>query len=152
MTLAGENISTRRLPQSPIKEKDALRIYRDSFAFTFLHGLMASLPTFGIDAPLPSLSATRDNLGTTSAELGLATSVYLMSLGAPPLAYGPILDRVGRNPIVLFGCALVDIASLGFILSISLSREPVLPLLQLLPLQLSGTPSTARPEAQRWPT
>lgn len=122
-----------------------MRIYPDSFAFTLLFGLMASLLTFGIDAPLPSLSATGDDLATISAGLGLATSVYLMSLGAPP-------DRVGRNPIVLFGCALVGIASLGFMLSISLSREPVLPLLQLLPLQLSGTSSTARPEAQRWPT
>lgn len=84
---------------------------------------------------------------TISAELGLATSVYLMSLGAPSLAYGTISDRVGRSPIVLFGCALVGIASLGFMLSISPSREPVLPLLQLLPLQLSGTSSTARPEA-----
>lgn len=129
-----------------------MRIYSDSFVFTLLLGLMASLPTFGIDAPLPSLSATGDDLATTSAELGLATSVYLMSLGAPPLAYGTISDRVGRNPIVLFGCALVGIASLGFMLSISLSREPVLPLLQLLPLQLSGTSATTRPEAQRWPT
>lgn len=147
-----ETLSTRRLAQSPIKEKDDLRIYPDSFAFTLLVGLVASLPTFGIDSPLPSLSATGDDLGTTSTELGLATSVYLMSLGALPLAYGTISDRVGRNPIVLFGCALVGIASLGFMLSISPSREPVLPLLQLLPLQLRGTSSTARPEAQRWPT
>lgn len=57
---------------------------------------MASLPTFRIDAPLPSLSTTGDDLGTTSAELGLA-SVYLMSLGAPALAYGTISDRVGRD-------------------------------------------------------
>lgn len=121
-----------------------MRIYPDSFAFTLLFGLMASLPTIGIDAPLPSLSARGDDL--------VATSLYLMSLGAPPLAYGTISYRVGRDPIVLFGCALVGIASLGFMLSISLSRESVLPLLQLLPLQLSGTSSTARPEAQRWPT
>lgn len=84
-----------------------MRIYPDSFAFPLLLGLMASLPTFGIDAPLPSLSATGDDLGTTSAELGLA-SVYLMSLGAPPLAYGTISDRVGRKPYeygVIFGAS-----------------------------------------------
>lgn len=71
-----------RLAQWPIKEKDALRIYPDSFAFTLLLGLMACLPMFGIDAPVPSLSATGDDLATTSAELGLAS---LMSLGAPPV-------------------------------------------------------------------
>lgn len=79
-----------------------MRIYPDSFASPCYLVLWLSLPTFGIDAPLPSLSATGDDLGTTSAELGLATSVYLMSLGAPLS-----LMRVGRNPIVLFGCALV---------------------------------------------
>lgn len=147
-----ETLSTRRLAQSPIKAKDALRIYPDSFAFTSLLVVWLRCRRLALTRPLPSLSATGDDLGTTSAELGLATSVYLMSLRAPPLAYGTISDRVGRNPIVLFGCALVGIASLGFMLSISPSREPVLPLLQLLPLQLSGTSSTARPEAQRWPT
>lgn len=96
LPLAGRNISTRRLAQLPIKEKDALRIYPDSFAFPLLLGLMASLPTFRIEAPLPSLSTTGDDLGTTSAELGLA-SVYLMSLGVPALAYGTISDRVGRD-------------------------------------------------------
>lgn len=93
LPLAAGNISTCRLAQSPIKEKDALRIYPDSFAFTLLLGLMTSLPTFGIDAPLPSLSATGDDLGTNSAELGLATSVYLMSLGAPSRLWADIGSR-----------------------------------------------------------
>lgn len=64
-----ETLSTRRLAQSPIKEKDALRIYPDSFAFTLLVGLMASLPTFGIDAPPPKPFGdgrrSRNDLGRT---------------------------------------------------------------------------------------
>ncbi|MCA6108028.1 MFS transporter [Bradyrhizobium cenepequi] len=104
------------------REAWALRIHPDSSAFTLLLGLMASLPTFAIDTILPSLSATGDDLQATSVEVGLAMSVYLMSLGATPLAYGPISDRIGRKPIVLFGCVLVVIASFGCMLCISLPQ------------------------------
>lgn len=152
LPLAGGNISTRRLAQSPIKEKDALRIYPDSFAFTLLLGLMASLPTFGIDAPPPKPFGdgrrSRNDLGRT----GFGDERLSHELGSAPSRLWDDIGSRRPHPIVLFGCALVGIASLGFMLSISLSREPVLPLLQLLPLQLSGTSSTVRPEAQRWPT
>ncbi|WP_246756963.1 Bcr/CflA family efflux MFS transporter [Bradyrhizobium neotropicale] len=99
-----------------------MRIHSDSFAFTFLLGLMASLPTFGIDTILPSLSATGDDLGATSAEMGLAMSVYFVSLGATALAYGPISDHLGRKPVVRFGCVLVVCASVGCMLAISLPQ------------------------------
>ncbi|XSC48352.1 MFS transporter [Bradyrhizobium sp. RDT10] len=54
--------------------------------------------------------------------VGLAMSVYLMSMGAALLVYGPISDRLGRKPIVVFGCALVVVASLGCLLSVSLPQ------------------------------
>ncbi|MGY4426405.1 DHA1 family bicyclomycin/chloramphenicol resistance-like MFS transporter [Bradyrhizobium sp. JR6.1] len=52
----------------------------------------------------------------------LAMSVYLMSMGAALLVYGPISDLLGRKPIVVFGCALVVVASLGCLLSVSLPQ------------------------------
>src|ERR1700675_3225863 len=97
-----------------------MRIHPDSFVFTLLLGLLSSLPTFGIDMILPSLSATGADLGAAPADVGLAMSVYLLSLGAALLVYGPVSDRFGRKPIVVFGCALVIIASLGCIFSHSL--------------------------------
>ncbi|WP_407177208.1 Bcr/CflA family efflux MFS transporter [Bradyrhizobium sp. STM 3562] len=99
-----------------------MRIQPNSFAFTLLLGLLASLPTFGIDMILPSLSATGADLGATPAEVGLAMSVYLVSLGAALLIYGPISDRFGRKPIAVFGSVLVIIASLGCIFSRSLPQ------------------------------
>jgi DHA1 family bicyclomycin/chloramphenicol resistance-like MFS transporter len=92
----------------------------DSFAFTLLLGLLSALPTFGIDMILPSLSATGADLGATPADAGQAMSVYLLGLGAALLVCGPVSDRFGRKPIVVFGCALVIIASLGCILARSL--------------------------------
>jgi DHA1 family bicyclomycin/chloramphenicol resistance-like MFS transporter len=40
-----------------------VRIHPHSFAFSFLLGLLSSLPAFGIDMILPSLSATAADLG-----------------------------------------------------------------------------------------
>ena len=99
-----------------------MRIHPDSFAFTLLLGLLSALPTFGIDMILPSLSATGADLGAPPADVGLAMSVYLLSLGASLLAYGPVSDRFGRKPIVIFGCALVIFASAGCILARSLPQ------------------------------
>jgi MFS transporter, DHA1 family, multidrug resistance protein len=54
-----------------------VRIHPDSFVFTLLPGLLSSLPTFGIDMILPSLSATGADLGAAPADVGLVMSVYL---------------------------------------------------------------------------
>ena len=99
-----------------------MRIHPDSFAFTLLLGLLSSLPTFGIDMILPSLSATGADLGAAPADVGLAMSVYLLGLGAALLVYGPVSDSYGRKPIVVFGCVLVIIASLGCIFAQSLPQ------------------------------
>ncbi|WP_348638220.1 Bcr/CflA family efflux MFS transporter [Bradyrhizobium sp. ISRA463] len=115
---------------TPINGNMAVRINPNSFAFTLLLGLLASLPTFGIDMILPSLSAAAADLGVTSADVGLAMSVYLMTMGASLLIYGPVSDRFGRKPIIMFGCALVVAASLGCLLSSSLSQLLVFRALQ----------------------
>jgi DHA1 family bicyclomycin/chloramphenicol resistance-like MFS transporter len=99
-----------------------VRIHPDSFVFTLLLGLLSSLPTFGIDMILPSLSATGADLGAAPADVGLTMSVYLVGLGAALLVYGPVSDRFGRKPVVVFGCALVIIASVGCIFARSLPQ------------------------------
>ncbi len=107
-----------------------MRIHPNSFAFTLLLGLLSSLPTFGIDMILPSLSATAADLGAAPADMGLAMSVYLLGLGTALLVYGPLSDRYGRKPIVVFGCALVIVASLGCIFAHSLGQLLVFRALQ----------------------
>jgi MFS family permease len=56
--------------------------------------------TFGIDMILPTLSATGSALGVPASDIGIDMSVYLLSLGATLLVYGPLSDRIGRKPIV----------------------------------------------------
>jgi DHA1 family bicyclomycin/chloramphenicol resistance-like MFS transporter len=92
-----------------------VRIDPNSFAFTVLLGLLSALPTFGIDMILPTLSATGADLGAPPSDVGQAMSVYLLSLGAALLVWGPVSDRFGRKPIAVFGCLLVIAASIGCI-------------------------------------
>jgi DHA1 family bicyclomycin/chloramphenicol resistance-like MFS transporter len=118
------------IPYQPIQWSLIVRIPPNSFAFTLLLGLLASLPTFGIDMILPTLAATGTDLGAPPSDVGLAMSVYLLSLGAALLVYGPVSDRFGRKPIVMFGCALMIIASIGCCFANSLPQLLVFRALQ----------------------
>ena len=97
-----------------------MRIAPNSPAFSWLLGLLSALPTFGIDMILPTLPATATALRAPASEVGLAMSVYLFGLGAALVAYGPISDRIGRRPIIVFGAALLALASVGCMLARSL--------------------------------
>ncbi|GEP07184.1 Bcr/CflA family drug resistance efflux transporter [Methylobacterium oxalidis] len=87
-----------------------------------LLGLLAALPTFGIDMILPSLAATAADLGAPGSEVGLAMSVYLLSLGGAPLLLGPLSDRFGRRPAVVWGCTILIVASAGCMMAQSLPQ------------------------------
>lgn len=89
------------------------RIRPDSRAFSALLGLLAALPTFGIDMILPSLSATAAALHVPAAAMGTAMAVYLLGFGAALLVYGPFSDRLGRRPAIVFGCLLLIGGSVG---------------------------------------
>jgi DHA1 family bicyclomycin/chloramphenicol resistance-like MFS transporter len=97
-----------------------MRIAPNSLAFSGLLGLLSALPTFGIDMILPTLPATAPALGAPASEVGLAMSAYLLGLGAALVVYGPVSDRIGRRPIIMFGAALLMLASVGCMLAHSL--------------------------------
>jgi DHA1 family bicyclomycin/chloramphenicol resistance-like MFS transporter len=91
------------------------RLRPGTAAFSALIGLLAALPTFGIDMILPSLPDTATALRVPSSAIGSAMGVYLLSLGVALLVYGPLSDRLGRRPIIIGGCLLLIGGSLGCI-------------------------------------
>jgi DHA1 family bicyclomycin/chloramphenicol resistance-like MFS transporter len=90
-----------------------MQVQPTSFAFTLLLGFLAAVPYSGIDINLPALAATGASLGRSASDVGLTMSAFMVSLAAAPLVYGPISDRFGRKPVVVFGVTLLVIASLA---------------------------------------
>jgi DHA1 family bicyclomycin/chloramphenicol resistance-like MFS transporter len=97
-----------------------VRVRPTSFAHTLLLGLLASVPFSGIDMSLPAVAATGATLGAKPSEVGLTMSVFMLSLAVTPLVYGPVSDRYGRKPVVVFGLTLFVIGSLACALAHSL--------------------------------
>jgi DHA1 family bicyclomycin/chloramphenicol resistance-like MFS transporter len=90
-----------------------MQIKPASFAFTLLLGFLAAVPYSGIDINLPALASTGATLGASPSDVGLTMSAFMLSLAAAPLVYGPVSDRFGRRPVVVFGVALFVVASLA---------------------------------------
>ncbi|MBD5603524.1 MAG: MFS transporter, partial [Candidatus Eremiobacteraeota bacterium] len=82
-------------------------------AFMVLLGGLTMLPPLSIDVSLPGLpsiaSALRDSGGAVQASL----SLFIFAFGAGQLAIGPLSDRYGRRPVLLFGLALFTLAGVG---------------------------------------
>src|SRR5262245_32186193 len=89
-------------------------------AFTLLLSLLVALPCFGIAMSLPALSATGAALGVPSAQAGLTMSMFMLGFAVAPLFYGPVSDRYGRKPVVVFAAILFSIAGVGCALARSL--------------------------------
>ena len=89
-----------------------MQIQPNSFAFTLLLGFLAAVPYSGIDINMPALAATGAALDRSASDVGQTMSAFMVSLAAAPLLYGPVSDRFGRKPVLMFGLALFIVASL----------------------------------------
>ncbi|UXS01253.1 CmlA/FloR family chloramphenicol efflux MFS transporter [Agrobacterium tumefaciens] len=87
------------------------------------------LASLAMDIYLPVVPAMPGILGTSPGIVQLTLSLYMVTLGAGQLVFGPVSDRIGRRPVLIFGGAVFAIAS--FALAASCSAVPFL-LLRLL--------------------
>src|SRR5690606_16830022 len=55
----------------------------------------------------------QDALGLEAAAFGWVFSVVLVGLGAGAALLAPLGDRIGRRPLIVFGCLAVSVATLG---------------------------------------
>lgn len=84
-----------------------------SLAFTFLIGALAALPPLSIDLGLPALTMLEESLGASHTQAALTLSLFLAGFGLSQLVMGPLSDRHGRRPVMLWGMALYAVAGLG---------------------------------------
>ncbi|MDH2236507.1 multidrug effflux MFS transporter [Pigmentiphaga sp. GD03639] len=107
-----------------------MRIRPDSAAFVLLLASLSALPALSTDMALPALAAIGLDLHVPPSSAALTLSLFLAGFAIAPLAYGPLADRYGRRPIVLFGGVLFSLASAACALAPSLASLLVFRVLQ----------------------
>ncbi|MGB3723946.1 MAG: multidrug effflux MFS transporter [Pacificimonas sp.] len=81
----------------------------------FLILLLGGLSAFGplsIDLYLPALPAIGMAIGADGATMQQTLAAFLIGISLGQLFYGPLSDRIGRRPPILFGIAVYTVASL----------------------------------------
>ena len=85
----------------------------DTLALTALLAFLTALGPLSTDMYLPSLPAIAAALGSDSAGAQMTLSAFLFGFAGGLIFYGPLSDRLGRNPVLLGGMALFITASLA---------------------------------------
>ncbi|UVF19673.1 multidrug effflux MFS transporter [Microvirga terrae] len=84
----------------------------DTLALTVVLALLTALGPLSTDMYLPSLPAIAAGLHATTGQTQLTLSAFLLGFAAGQFFYGPVSDRIGRKPVLLFGLGLFTLASL----------------------------------------
>ncbi|WP_416908368.1 MAG: multidrug effflux MFS transporter [Polymorphobacter sp.] len=78
--------------------------------------LLGALTAFGaisIDLYLPTLPVIGRDFGATPAAVQLTFTAFFIGMAMGQLVYGPVSDRMGRRPAILFGCTLFTVSSIA---------------------------------------
>lgn len=73
------------------------------------------------DLYLPALPALTEGFGAAMPQAQLTLSALLLAFGSSQLIWGPLSDRFGRRPILLWGLAAYTLASIGSTLAPSMA-------------------------------
>ena len=79
--------------------------------------LMLGMQALTTDLYLPALPQLRNDLAASMPQMQLTLTALLISFGVSQLAWGPISDRWGRRPVLLFGLWTYTLASLACMLA-----------------------------------
>ncbi len=86
---------------------------RAALALTLLLGLQPVTT----DIYLPALPMLTRELAAPMASAQLTMSALILAFGLAQLFWGPVADRVGRRPVLLWGLSLYTVASVGAMLA-----------------------------------
>jgi DHA1 family bicyclomycin/chloramphenicol resistance-like MFS transporter len=83
----------------------------DTLALTVTLALLTALGPLSTDMYLPSLPTIAVALGASTAGVQLTLSSFLLGFAVGQFFYGPVADKIGRKPVLLFGLGLYVLAS-----------------------------------------
>jgi len=76
-----------------------------------LLALFTAIPPLAIDMYLPAMALMANDLTTDIHKVELSVSAFLIGFAVGQIAGGPLSDRIGRRPVILFGIALFSVTS-----------------------------------------
>lgn len=85
----------------------------DTLALTVVLALLTSLGPLSTDMYLPSLPAIAGAFGASTGQAQLTLSSFLLGFATGQFFYGPVADRIGRKPVLLFGLGVYIFAALA---------------------------------------
>jgi MFS transporter, DHA1 family, multidrug resistance protein len=83
--------------------------------------LLAGISALNMSIFLPSLNDMAKDFGTSYAVMQLSLSGYLAVTALLQIAIGPISDRYGRRPVILWAMAIFTVATVGAMLAPSVA-------------------------------
>lgn len=105
------NLSTKAGPAMPGR-----------LAMTLLLGLLVSFAPMTIDLYLPAFPIMARDLMTDAESIQLTLSVYMVGYALAQTFFGPISDRFGRKPTIMFGTCIYLAASVACALATSVEQ------------------------------
>ena len=90
---------------------------RERLFFALLLGLVVALDPLSIDTALPAAQVMASDLGTDLSAVQLSLSLFVLGMAAGQIVYGPMSDRFGRRPVLLFALVLYVSASAALAIS-----------------------------------
>lgn len=79
----------------------------------FILVAMTALGPLGLNIFMPSMPGLAKYFDVSYGLIQLTLTFYLIAMGVAQLAYGPISDRYGRRPVLIWGLAIYCIGSLA---------------------------------------
>jgi DHA1 family bicyclomycin/chloramphenicol resistance-like MFS transporter len=83
-------------------------------------GALTAFTPMSVDMYLPSFPELERYFAASASDVQLTLSVFFLGLAIGQAIYGPVADRFGRRPPLIFGAAVYIIASLGCALAPSI--------------------------------
>ena len=86
-----------------------------------LLALLLGIQPITTDVYLPALPSLQQDLGASMAQVQMTFAALLLSFGISQLVWGPLSDRFGRKPILLWGMGAYVLASVACVLAPSMA-------------------------------